>query len=171
MHADSADSEPTPDLAKQIQGVVDRAAVDLFAAYDLIVEPVDAHDAGPRPALVVGVVEFAGDLIGELRLAVPPAALTVTCPIGAPQPWLGELANQLVGRVKNALWPSGITISMGAAMMALGGDPAVAARSYASAHGDVVAWLRFAAAPGVVWRDPSQTQRFRVAFEGDVMLF
>ena len=157
-------------LADQLRRVLDHVAAALFDAYHQPVEPVDAIPES-LPTTVVGVVEFTGDLTGELRLSVPQALLDATCPIGEPGPWLSELANQLVGRWKNALWPSGLTIAMDAATMQLLGDATSPSRTYASAHGDAQTWLRYVAAPGLTWHDPTETQRFRVAFEGDVLLF
>ncbi|MBL8625559.1 MAG: hypothetical protein JNK64_29880 [Myxococcales bacterium] len=172
MHAATAspDDVPAPELVAQIQRVLDRVAVELFAAYDLPVAPAIAAATPPaQPA--AAVIAFTGDLAGELRLTAPPAVLAATCPGGAPLDWLCELVNQLVGRLKNELWPSGITIRLTAPTTEAGDATAATPLIYASAHGAIAAWLRFVAAPGVCWRDARATQRLRVAYEGDVLFF
>jgi hypothetical protein len=172
MHAMTArpDEVPSAELVAQLHRVLDRVAVDLFAAYDLGVAPMVEAPAPPSHA-AVAVIAFTGDLTGELWLAAPSAVLHATCPGGGPLDWLCELVNQLVGRLKNELWPSGITIRLTAPTTEPAGAPAAPPRVYASAHGAIAAWLRFVAASGVCWRDAQATQRLRVAFEGDVLFF
>lgn len=172
MHAATAipDDVPAPEFVAQVQRVLDRAAVELFAAYDLAIAPTIAA-SGPPPRTSVAVIAFTGDLSGALRLAAPAAVLQATCPDSAPLDWQCELVNQLVGRLKNELWPSGITIRLTAPTSELLGQPAAPPCVYASAHGVIAAWLQFVAAPGVCWRDARATQRLRLAWEGDVLFF
>ena len=87
---------------------------ELFSAYQLDVQPRDRSDFPATEQLAVcGVMGFGGKLMrGALVLAATSEPLELTNPEshGSQRDWICELANQLMGRVKNRLVTLGVEI-------------------------------------------------------------
>lgn len=80
---------------------------ELFAAYELAVEPRDReHFPATENLAMCGVMGFGGkQMRGALVLATTKEPLELTNPghVDSQRDWVCELANQLMGRVKNRL--------------------------------------------------------------------
>jgi hypothetical protein len=124
---------------------------DLFAAYELDVSPRDRSDFPATEELAVcGVMGFGGkSMRGALVLATTREPLEHTNPngFGSQRDWVCELANQLMGRVKNRLVALGVEIHL-ATPAGLSGEnlsPAPgklrAPQVFAAANGFVCVWI------------------------------
>jgi len=87
---------------------------ELFTAYALDVRPLGRHDFPPMDSLALcGVMGFGGkQMRGGLVLVTTREPLELTNPSGSTsqRDWVCELANQLMGRVKNRLLLLGVEI-------------------------------------------------------------
>src|SRR4030095_1236237 len=99
---------------KSIDDLVYNCSCELFAAYQLHVEPRPLADFPPPEELALcGVMGFGGkQMRGALVLATTREPLERTNPGGltSQRDWICELANQLMGRVKNRLLAVGVEI-------------------------------------------------------------
>jgi hypothetical protein len=86
------------------------ACIDLFAAYGVSLVPGTYPWATSDERLLSGVIGFVGRGIrGTCLLAGNEAVLAATCPEGGRlRDWVGELANQLAGRMKIKLSTRGV---------------------------------------------------------------
>jgi len=89
---------------------------ELFSAYKLDVHPLRPSDFPETEALAVaGVMGFGGkSMRGALVLATTREPLAHTNPncFGSDRDWVCELANQLMGRIKNRLLTLGVEIHL-----------------------------------------------------------
>lgn len=154
--------------------IIERATLDLFDHYERALSPLDAAHASEPDIAYCGVIGFTGDdLRGSLLLAVSRDAIEID---GSLRDWLGELTNQLLGRIKNRLIAYG-TVVHGSTPVVMRGDylapvtPLRDALAFATGAGGVV----------VVWFDAEIRPGFEltafpdagveVAPEGDMLLF
>lgn len=99
-------------LIDRVSDIARQACIDLFADYGVSLEPAgDPRALGD--VLYCGVIGFTGDGIrGSIVLAGSSAALDQSNPIPGSRvrDWIGELTNQLVGRIKNRLLKHGVEV-------------------------------------------------------------
>src|SRR5262245_13024564 len=100
-------------IQQTIDELVKRCIRELFAAYGVSI--CDAPDApgSPRDLPCAGIVGFTGAVLRG-TLMVAPAGDAMAC-FGYSAPhevrdWVGEMANQLLGRIKNQLLGYGVEI-------------------------------------------------------------
>ena len=112
-----------PGARGAIDSLVQGSLVELFAAHQVAVAPLPRSSASRVPNLpdVSVAVAFSyaagGEHAGRLTLSLPSAVLDQTRgPDGAAikVDWARELANQLMGRVKNRLLPFDLRLTIGA---------------------------------------------------------
>jgi CheY-specific phosphatase CheX len=87
------------------------AGLSLFRAYDVSIEPTDLEAYRRNPELtLVSVIGFAGrEVSGSLVLGATAEPLETSKPqTASPRDWIAELANQLLGRIKNKVLRCGI---------------------------------------------------------------
>lgn len=124
---------------------------ELFDAYSLQVEPRDReHFPATEQLAMCGVMGFGGkEMRGALVLATTKEPLESTNPgrVDSQRDWVCELANQLMGRVKNRLLGAGVEIHL-ATPAGLSGDnlcpsPRMlrAPQVFAAASGFVCVWI------------------------------
>jgi hypothetical protein len=124
---------------------------ELFAAYAVNVHPRTRHDFPTMDSLALcGVMGFGGKRMrGALVLATTREPLELTNPGGASsqRDWVCELANQLMGRVKNRLLLLGVEILL-ATPAGLSGDNLCptpgrlrAPQVFAAASGFICVWI------------------------------
>lgn len=99
-----------------IDSVVSESCISLFQDYSLLLQqtPELPHDDSAK-LLYCGVLGFSGDQMrGTLLLATSREPLGRTSPTSDSsfREWIAELANQLLGRIKNKLIPRGVTLHM-----------------------------------------------------------
>jgi CheY-specific phosphatase CheX len=112
---DELTDAPTSAVAL-VDGLATEATAALFEAYGLELErdgPPGARVLQARP--LVSIIGFSSDVLsGSLILALPLAVAQGTLPVpeASLADWSGELANQLLGRLKGKLLQYQVTINM-----------------------------------------------------------
>ena len=156
-------------------------AAQLFAAYELPVEPRD-RDAFPTNERLAfcAVMGFGGkEMRGALVLASTPEPLERTNPgaLDSQRDWICELSNQLMGRVKNRLLPLGVEVHL-ATPAGLSGDnlsptPSKlrAPQVFEAAGGFLCVWIDCQYAEGFVLPSTPQAQIDPAMEEGETVLF
>lgn len=164
------DAEAADSLGHRIPAQVRRSAIELLGDYQLTTLGVVPVPVGAMVPGVVAAVGFTGDLTGTMYVAADGGVVRATS--GDGDAWLGELANQLLGRTKNSLWVNRIELHMAPPALV---DPARAAavpgQRLATPAGDLQVWIEWEAAPGTTWHPATSTRRVRVLSEGDLLLF
>jgi CheY-specific phosphatase CheX len=113
---DEATDSP-PSAVSLVDGLAADATSALFEAYGLKMErdgPLASREMLARP--LVSVIGFSSELLsGSLVLALPLAVAQGTLPVpeASLADWSGELANQLLGRLKSKLLQYQVSINMG----------------------------------------------------------
>ncbi len=144
---------PQEDDMMTLRDIVGQATLDLFGHYGL-----DLSTLGPTEAerlisdlAIVAVIGFTGDSMrGSLILATVKPILDHTDPTNEAEhrDWMAELANQLLGRVKNKLIARECVIRLGTPV-ALAGlkleltptNDTTAAQAFSSESGQVCVWF------------------------------
>jgi CheY-specific phosphatase CheX len=101
-------------VTEAMQAMAAAACVELLQAYGVTATPAADGWVHTDELLFSGVMGFVGSNVrGTCLLAAPLAAVLATAPADArPRDWVGELANQLVGRLKLKLMARGVTIAL-----------------------------------------------------------
>jgi len=99
-----------PELRTQIEGVVTECCVELFSHYGVAIKPSE-HSSDSNLAYCA-IIGFTGnDMRGSLLLACSSEPLTLAGEnVHGIRDWLAELANQMLGRIKNRLLALGTVI-------------------------------------------------------------
>lgn len=152
-----------------------RASADALLA---TTNPTFRFDAEGSDTVVIdsaGVVGFVGaELRGMFIVGVGGQSLRAMR-AELYDDWIGELANQLAGRVKNQLWRFGLTYHFTPPIMLRGDRLAVAAQeaqlcvSYSCASGQCRVWASLEVLRPVALAEPEEAEA-GVA-EGDLVLF
>lgn len=166
---------------RPIDDLVFDCCKDLFSAYGLDMKPRRRDDFPVLDELsLCGVMGFAGkQMRGALVLATTRGPLERTNPGGATsqRDWVCELANQLMGRVKNRLISLGVEILL-ATPAGLSGDnlnPSLGKlrtpQVFASEDGFVCVWIDCEQATGFELPDRPLHQVEPAISEGETLLF
>jgi hypothetical protein len=101
-------------VTQTMQAMAAAACVELLQAYGVTATAAADGWVHTDELLYSGVMGFVGsDVRGTCLLAAPAAVVLATAPPNArPRDWVGELANQLVGRFKAKLMARGATIAL-----------------------------------------------------------
>ena len=161
-----------------VHSVVVRVTQALFSAYEVRVEEQAAPTIDPSDDVpYAAVLGFTGkDMKGTLVLA-PTRVLLARSHLGLPcefRDWSGELANQLLGRIKNELLPYGIEIFASTPVTMRGHYLASiprceqSLRCFAASPGNVSVWFDAELSAGVSFGEPRGES---VPREGDTILF
>ena len=104
----------SPGITEQLQALAASAAKELLEAYTVPATLVAGPWVETEEVLFTGVMGFVGEHIrGTCLIAAPMVTVVASAPENArPRDWVGELANQLVGRLKSKLLSRGITIAV-----------------------------------------------------------
>jgi len=112
--------EPKPGVVRMaIDSLVQAALVELFDAYGVAVAPLprSSATASSAPEISVGAgFRILGGGSGKLTLSLPRALLEhmkSAEPTSVRLDWARELANQLLGRIKNRLLPFAVRLEVG----------------------------------------------------------
>lgn len=99
-----------------IESCVNESCLSLFDDYALPLKRTNVADMDKEAELLFcGVVGFSGDQMrGTLLLATSREPLGRTSPStdASLREWIAELANQLLGRIKNKLFAHGVTLHL-----------------------------------------------------------
>jgi hypothetical protein len=154
---------------------------ELFSSYELDVHPRDRSEFPATEQLAVcGVMGFGGkSMRGALVLATTKEPLVHTNPdaAGSQRDWVCELANQLLGRVKNRLLARGVELWL-ATPAGLSGEnlsPTAsklrAPQVFAAANGFVCVWIDCEYAPGFTLPSSPLLDVELPVQEGETILF
>jgi CheY-specific phosphatase CheX len=157
------------------------AGLSLFRAYDVSIEPADLEAYRKNPDLtLVSVIGFAGrEVSGTLVLGTTAEPLEVSKPDAASaRDWIAELANQLLGRIKNKVLRCGIEFYAMPPAVVSGSHLAPVTSSkedfrpwvFATPGGIVCLWIELTT-PGGELHPDEQLIGSDIPGEGDVLLF
>lgn len=132
---DAALANPEQDVVAEFHGIVmqqlDASATELFDSYG---QPMslsgEAEETKRKLNLALGAaIGFTGEHVrGVLAIAVDEDLAVKMNPLptgsdpGASQDWIGELANQLLGRLKNKLLSVGVELALSTPVVVQGND-------------------------------------------------
>lgn len=166
-----------------VDGLVLDVTRALFRSYDTPLE-LDGSPAQKtlESADHVGVIGFSSDTFsGSLLVALPSGVLERTIPALGESlvDWCGELANQLLGRLRNRLLDYGVSIEMTLPVVISGGRFALPAKtrpitryfSFVSGGGRLFVRLEAELGPNVELMRVARTEAGRVLDEGELLLF
>jgi hypothetical protein len=155
------------------------AGMALFLAYDVSLEPTDVDEWRKNPDLtLVSVIGFAGKGVsGSLVLGATKEPLERSKPSRASErDWIAELANQLLGRIKNKVLRLGIefyamppAVVSGNHLAPVVSQPDFHPWVFATPGGVVCLWIEVTAAPEVI-PDESLVGA-DIPAEGEMLLF
>jgi hypothetical protein len=167
--------EERSDVTRQIQTLAATAGAELLSAYGVKTKPATQGWEQTDELLYTGVMGFVGErLRGTCLFAARAATVLAAAPPDArPRDWVGELANQLVGRLKSKLLARNVSIAMTTPVVLSGVrieplprttiEPAV----FDTATGKALIWLEVEV-DGTFRFD---TERPIAATEGDLLVF
>lgn len=172
----------TPENLTILDDVVQNAALELFDAYRFPVTPTGPAIPPPeRKARVelAAVIGFVADQArGNLTIATSAPVLRASSPAGGIHDWLGEVSNQLLGRIKNKLAPYGLSIDVTPPLVVASGEVSVGGmrsdtvrmHTLSSSEGNLQLWLRIQLEESVVLAYQHELENV-AAKEGDLLLF
>lgn len=164
------------EATETILALAGSACVELMAAYGVELLPAEDGWAETNDVVFSGVMGFVGENVrGTCLLAAPQVTILASAPPNAvPRDWVGELANQLVGRLKSKLMARGATIGLSTPVVLSGVrlsplprtggiDPVV----FRSSSGRVLVWLEVEVEAGFQLGE----ERALKANEGELLMF
>jgi CheY-specific phosphatase CheX len=163
-------------LSVRMGALVASACEELFSAYGVeLTATGDRWELSDDPVLS-GVMGFVGaQLRGTCLLAGAAETLAATCPEGGrARDWVGELTNQLVGRLKTKLLTRGVEVALTTPIILSGARLQPVPRGpllptvFSSKFGFVLVWVESEAAGDLrICSESPQPQRG----EGDILMF
>lgn len=164
----------TAETTRLIQQLASAACVELMLAHGVPVTAVTGWADSDEP-MVCGVMGFVGDSIrGSCLLAATVRAIEAAAPQGAAsRDWVGELANQLVGRLKAKLMQRSATIALSTPVALCGVRVSPLPRTevepvvFQSPAGKVLVWLEVEIEEGFQLGEERRLQ----ANEGELLVF
>jgi len=162
-------SDSTPVDPPQLQTLFDEATSgavpELFTTYGIELRSIDQAVRPPISFVTCGVIGFSGPVVrGALVVALTGGLAEKTNPMGVagnPRDWVGELANQLLGRIKLALLDHGVEIYLNLPAVLKGEHLAPIPRRevqplvFASTEGVIGVWLEIEEREGARGAPPS----------------
>jgi CheY-specific phosphatase CheX len=136
------------EATRAIQALAGAACAELMQAYGVELRPSLGWTESDE-VVFSGVMGFVGEQVrGTCLLAAPQATVEAAAPQGASaRDWAGELANQLVGRLKAKLMARGASIALSTPVVLRGVKLSPLPRTdvepvvFESAAGRVLVWL------------------------------
>jgi len=165
----------------RVQGLFDAAAAaaceELFDAYGVVLERISLPGALAEGLAYCGILGFAGPSVrGTCLLATTEGPLVDSDPVGGPsRDWMGELVNQLVGRIKNRVLSHGVEFYVTIPVVLRGQHIAPLPRpdlpplAFGAPRGQVLVWIEIETAAGFepsVVPIPNES-----AAEGETLIF
>lgn len=162
------------ETTRAIQALAGSACVELMQAYGVQLHQTEGWGESDE-VMFSGVMGFVGDNVrGTCLLAARQGTIQAAAPNGAgARDWVGELANQLVGRLKAKLMARGATIALSTPIVLRGVKLSPLPRTdvhpvvFESSAGKVLVWLE------VEIKDDFQLgdERALKASEGELLVF
>ena len=162
------------ETTRAIQALAGAACIELMQAYGVQLSPTQGWVESDE-VMYSGVMGFVGDRVrGTCLLAAPQGTVQAAAPKDAgARDWVGELSNQLVGRLKAKLMARGATIALSTPVVLRGVKLSPLPRTdvapvvFESTAGKVLVWLE------VEIEDDFQLgeERALKASEGELLVF
>ena len=162
------------ETTRAIQALAGAACIELMQAYGVQLSPTEGWVESDE-VMYSGVMGFVGDRVrGTCLLAAPQGTVQAAAPKDAgARDWVGELSNQLVGRLKAKLMARGATIALSTPVVLRGVKLSPLPRTdvapvvFESTAGKVLVWLE------VEIEDDFQLgeERALKASEGELLVF
>jgi hypothetical protein len=170
------DQQLNVDVGTQVVGLLAKSCVELFGAYGVTLAASGASWVTTGEPVLSGVIGFVGSRVrGTCLLASTEAPITASSPPGGrARDWVGELTNQLMGRMKSKLVARGLSVELTTPIVLSG----VRIEPLPKAKLEPIV-LSGKEGPVLVWLELETTSGFRLdaereglsGTEGDVLLF
>ncbi len=162
------------ETTRAIQALAGAACTELMQAYGVQLNPSLGWGESDE-VMFSGVMGFVGDSVrGTCLLAAPQGTVEAAAPRNAgARDWVGELANQLVGRLKAKLMARGATIALSTPVVLRGVKLSPLPRTdvepvvFESTSGKVLVWLEVEIDDGFQLGE----ERALKASEGELLVF
>ena len=163
------------EITNQIQDLAAKSCLELLQAYGVGASTSAEPWRSTNEVMLAGVMGFVSErLLGSCLLAGSRDVLMATAPSDArPRDWVGELANQLVGRLKSKLLGHGVTITMNTPVVLSGISlcplprTEVAPSVHSTPAGQLLVWVEIDVDPLFKWGEPQDLP----ATEGGLVVF
>jgi hypothetical protein len=163
------------EITSEIRGLAGAACIELMRAYGVEAAATTEEWGPTNEPMLAGVMGFVSEqLVGSCLLAGSKEVLMASAPNDArPRDWVGELANQLVGRLKSKLMGRGLTITLSTPVVlsAISLSPLPRTDTAPTVHqtplGRLLVWVEVDASPDFDWGPPEDLP----AAEGDLVVF
>jgi len=167
-------------VSGRVGALVAEACVELFSAYGVVLSPVEAGLDEGDENVMSGVMGFVGTrLRGTCLLSSAKSTLDASCPAGnRARDWIGELTNQLVGRLKTKLIARGVEVFVTTPIVLTGARIRPVPRGllqptrFNSAAGGVLVWVEAESGRDLTLSTSSEIPGQQdTSGEGDILLF
>lgn len=159
--------------------LVTEAVAKVFDAYGTMVEQSDVADTGSEIVAVIGYA--SNDMRGGLAIGISAKLAKATMPT-ANVPiydWVGELANQILGRVRNRLLAYQVDIQIATPVVLHGlgvhvappGQKTAAVATYSAGDEQIVVLTETRFEEGYEFPEPQAEEASGIMDEGEMMLF
>ncbi|MEO6602557.1 MAG: hypothetical protein ABIQ16_21925 [Polyangiaceae bacterium] len=163
-------------LAAHVSDLTAACCMDLFAAYGVTLSPTSADYINSQEVLLSGVVGFVGpELRGTCLLVSNRSPIELSSPQkDHPRDWIGELTNQLVGRLKRKFLGFGLEVVLTTPVVLSGlhlrpiPRRELGPRVFSTESGSIMVWVEVEAEPGFEFGPAVADQSSE---EGDVVMF
>jgi hypothetical protein len=154
-----------------------QACAELFDAYGVPLTPVESAFESLDESIMSGVMGFVGTrLRGTCLLTSAEGPIKASCPAGnRSRDWIGELTNQLVGRLKTKLIARGVEVFLTTPIVLTGARIRPVPRGvleptlFVSPLGNVMVWVE--AESGRDLTLSTEAPMHQPGGEGDILLF
>lgn len=169
-------AERDDQLATHVSDLTASCCMDLFAAYGVTLSPTSADFIDSDEVLMSGVIGFVGaQLRGTCLLVSNRSPIELSSPQkDHTRDWVGELTNQLVGRLKRKFLGFGLEVALTTPVVLSGlhlrpvPRRALTPRIFSTESGSIMVWVEVEAEPGFEFGPALSDQSSE---EGDVLMF
>ena len=165
-------------LGSDVADMTGGCCVELFAAYGLVLLPGAPDFVNSEETLLSGVIGFVGpEVRGTCLLVASRAPIELSSPKNKQantRDWIGELTNQLVGRLKRKFLGHNLEIMLTTPVVLSGVHlrplprSELAPRVFTTESGSVMVWVEVEAEPGFAIGPPVSDM---AGTEGDILVF
>jgi CheY-specific phosphatase CheX len=169
-------AERDDQLAADVSDLMASCCMDLFAAYGVALSPTSSEFIDSDEVLLSGVIGFVGpELRGTCLLVSNRSPIELSSPQkDHTRDWVGELTNQLVGRLKRKFLGYGLEVVLTTPVVLSGlhlrpiPRRALTPRMFRTESGSIMVWVEVEAEPGFEFGPALSGQSSE---EGDVLMF
>ncbi len=169
-------AERDDELAAHVSALTAGCCVDLFAAYGVSLSPSAAEFIDSEDVLLSGVIGFVGpELRGTCLLVSNRSPIELSSPQkDRARDWVGELTNQLVGRLKRKFLGYGLEVVLTTPVVLSGlhlrpiPRRELGHRVFSTESGSIMVWVEVETEPGFEF-GPAMSEQSNA--EGDVLMF